>query len=154
MDKQQFAAEVERLKPRLYRITRLYLDSEAMAVEAVDEAVYQALRSLKKLRQPEYFATWLTRILINECQKELRRRRREQPLASIPETAAEEYDALPLREAIRRLPPELRDVVILRYFAGLTLAETARSLDIPQGTASTRQQRALRLLRLELAEEE
>ena len=42
---------------------------------------------------------------------------------------------------------------ILRYFAGYTQAETARALNIPQGTAATRQRRALQLLRLELGEE-
>ena len=56
-------------------------------------------------------------------------------------------------EAVRRLPEELRAVVILRYFAGYTQAETARALNIPQGTAATRQRRALQLLRLELGEE-
>ena len=58
-----------------------------------------------------------------------------------------------MKEAIRRLPEELRQVVVLRYFGGYTLSETAAALDIPQGTASTRQRRALQLLRLELGEE-
>ena len=44
--------------------------------------------------------------------------------------------------------------IILRYFTGLTLAETARALDIPQGTAATRQRKALQLLRLELTDGE
>ena len=58
-----------------------------------------------------------------------------------------------LKEAVRRLPEELRAVVVLRFFAGYTQAETARALGIPQGTAATRQRRALELLRLELGEE-
>lgn len=154
MDDEEFAARTEQLKARLYRTAYIYLGSEAMAVDAVDEAVYRGLKGFKKLRQPEYFDTWMTRILINECKKELRRRKREQPLESLPEMAMEEFDALPLREAIRRLPPELKEVVILRYFAGFTLAQTAKSLDIPQGTVVTRQRRALALLKLELSEEE
>ena len=44
-------------------------------------------------------------------------------------------------------------MVILRYFAGYTLEETAQSLELPRGTVSTRQRRALQLLRLELGEE-
>ncbi len=68
----------------------------------------------------------------------------------LPETAAEEFDRLPLRDAIDRLPKELKDVVILRYFSDFTIAETARLLHIPQGTAATRQRKALKLLRLEL----
>ena len=156
MDREAFAGRVEVMKGRLYRTAYLYLGSEADALEAVDEAVYQALRALKQLRQEEYFESWLTRILINACHKELRRRRWFSPGGEdcIPESAGPDaYDGLPLREAVRRLPEELRVVVILRYFTGYSLEETARSLGLPRGTVSTRQRRALQLLRLELGEE-
>ena len=52
------------------------------------------------------------------------------------------------------MPEELRSVVILRFFSGYTQAETAAALNIPQGTAATRQKRALALLKLELGEED
>ena len=74
-------------------------------------------------------------------------------MEELPETAVEEFDSLPLKEAIGKLPKELKDIVILRYFSGFTLAETAELLKIPQGTAATRQRKALQLLRLELGEE-
>lgn len=155
MDKEKFAARTEAVRQRLYRTAYLYLGSEADALEAVDEAVYQALRTLKKLREPEHFETWLTRILLNECHRELRRRKRVAGENALPDTAGPDaYDALPLKEAVRRLPEELRAVVILRFFTGYTQAETAAALDIPQGTVATRQRRALALLRLELGEEE
>ncbi len=154
MDHAEFARRVEDIRARLYRTAFLYLGSEADALEAVDEAVYQALRALRKLREPAYFETWLTRILLNECKKELRRRKRFSGEEIIPESAGPDaYDALPLKEALRRLPEDLRMVVILRYFSGYTQAETAAALGIPQGTAATRQRRALELLRLELGEE-
>ena len=155
MDKEEFAARTEAVRQRLYRTAYLYLGSEADALEAVDEAVYQALRALKKLREPEHFETWLTRILLNECHRELRRRKRVAGEDAMPDTAGPDaYDALPLKEAVRRLPEELRAVVILRFFTGYTQSETAAALDIPQGTVATRQRRALALLRLELGEEE
>ena len=154
MSREEFARRVQAIRERLYRAAYLYLGSEADALEAVDEAVYQALRNLKKLRRSEYFETWLTRILINECHKELRRRKRFAPEEAMHDAAApEELDHLPLKDAIARLPEELRSVIILRYFAGFTQLETAQSLDIPQGTVATRQRRALELLRLELGEE-
>ena len=157
MEQMEFIERVETTKSRLYRTALLYLGRESDALEAVDETVYQALRALKKLRQPEFFETWITRILINECHRELRRRSRFSLDGedALPESAGPDvYDTLPLKEAIRRLPEDLRQVVILRYFAGYTLSETASALDIPQGTVVTRQRRALRLLRLELGEEE
>lgn len=134
----------------------MYLGNEANALEAVDEAVFRGLKNLHKLRWPEYFDTWLTRILINECKKELKRIKRMYPAEILPVHGVEEYnyDALPLKEAINKLPEELKIVVILRYFSGYTLSETAATLDIPQGTVATRQRRALQLLKLELGEEE
>ena len=154
MDQETFADRVQALRGRLYRTAYLYLGREADALEAVDEAVYQALRALKKLRQPAFFDTWLTRILLNECHKELRRRKQLAPEEALPETAGSDaYDGLPLKEAVRRLPEDLRAVIILRFFAGLSQAETAAALEVPQGTVATRQRRALQLLRLELGEE-
>ena len=153
MNNEKFGKLIENIRLRLYKTALLYLGSEACALDAVDEAVYKALSSYKKLRQPEYFDTWITRILINECYNELRRQKRFRPLDELPEGATEEFDTLPLKEAIRRLPRELKEVVILRYFAGYTLIETAETLQIPQGTVATRQRKALKVLKLELSEE-
>lgn len=153
MDRQEFAARTQALRQRLYRTAYLYLGREADALEAVDEAVYQALRSLGQLRQEAYFETWLTRILLNECHRELRRRKRLAGEEALPDSAGPDaYDHLPLKDAVARLPETLRAVVILRYFTGYTQSETA-ALAIPQGTVATRQRRALELLRLELGEE-
>lgn len=154
MNENEFASKIEELRKRLYRTAYLYLDSEADALDAVDEAVYKALISLKKLKNPEYFTTWITRILINQCKNELKRRGRCVPLDELTEDAASSLDTLPLRDAVSRLPESLKLPLILRYFGGLSIAETAHTLKIPQGTAATRLRRALSLLRLELSEEE
>lgn len=153
MTKEEFALHIEEIKYKLYRTALLYLGNETLAVDAVDGSVYKALCSLRKLRQPEYFDTWMIRILINECYKELKRQKRRSSFEELPETAEEDFDGLPLKEAIAKLPKELKEVIILRYFSGYTLVETASILKIPQGTAASRQRRALSLLRLELEEE-
>lgn len=154
MKETPYLQRADALKGRLYGMAYLYLGSPALAVDAVDEAVYRGLCACGKLREERYFNTWLTRILINVCNAELRRRRREVPMEELPETAQAEYDAFPLKDAVARLPRELRAVIVLRYFSGLTLSETARALALPQGTVVTRQRRALSLLRLELTDGE
>lgn len=153
MNNDEFAKRIEEIRERLYKTAYLYLGNQTLAIDVVDEAVYKGLCNHRKLRQPEYFTTWMTRILINECHNEQRRQKRLRPLEELQETATEDFDALPLKEALQRLPKELKDVVILRYFTGYTLAETADALKIPQGTAATRQRKALQLLKLELEEE-
>ena len=106
MDKREFAQQVDAIKQQLFRMAYLYLNNEASALEAVDESVYKAYKALKTLREPAYFTTWLTRILINECKKELKRQNRFSPMDYSPaeEMAEDDYDALPLREAIVHLP--------------------------------------------------
>lgn len=153
MNNDEFAKRIEEIRERLYKTAYLYLGNQTLAIDVVDEAVYKGLCSHRKLRHPEYFTTWMTRILINECHNEQRRQKRLRPLEELPETATETFDSLPLKEALQRLPKDLKDVVILRYFTGYTLAETADALNIPQGTAATRQRKALQLLKLELEEE-
>ena len=108
MEELEYVRRAEEIKPRFYRTALLYLGSEPAAVDAVDEAVYKGYLARKKLRQPEFFTTWLTRILMNVCHAELRRLRRETPMETLPETAQEEFDALPLRQAVEKLPDEVR----------------------------------------------
>ena len=148
----EFAVRVEQIRTRLFKTAMLYLGEEQPALDAVGDAIYKALKGVWRLRDPALFNTWITRIVINECYSELRRRK-ETPSSEISETTAEQFDSLPLKEAIHRLPKDLQDVVILRYFSGYTVAETAEILKIPQGTAATRQRKALSLLRLDLTEE-
>lgn len=154
MTELEYLERAEEARGKLYRAALLTLGSETAAVDAVDEAVYKGYLSYRKLREPKYLETWLVRILLNLCRDELRRRKRELAVEELPETAGEEFDALPLKEAIRRLPAQLRDVIILRYFTGLTLEETAAALELPRGTVSTRQRKALELLKLDLTDEE
>ena len=154
MTELEYLERAEGVREKLYRAALLTLGSESAAVDAVDEAVYKGYLGYRKLREPQYLETWLVRILINVCRDELRRRKRELAVEELPETAGEAFDALPLKEAIRRLPVQLRDVIVLRYFTGLTLEETASALELPRGTVSTRQRKALALLKLDLTVEE
>lgn len=154
MTELEYAHRADNLKSRLFRTALLWLGSEADALDAVDEAVYRGYLAFKKLKQPEHFDTWLTRILINHCSNELRRRKRVTTMDNLPEITTEQLDTLPLRDAVERLPSDLRAVVVLRYFSGYTLSETAGILGIPAGTVSTRQRKALTLLRMEFLEDE
>lgn len=150
LPEEKFITEFDSLKEQLYRFAYLYLRSETSALEAVDETVFLAYKNIRKLKQPEYFKTWITRILINVCKKELKHAKRVAPIEEIPEQVFEDYDSLPLKDAINKLPEELQVIINLRYFNDYTLVETAEILKLPQGTVATRQRKALALLRLEL----
>ena len=62
MNHEEYAKRIEEIRGKLYKTALLYLGSEALALDAVDEAVYKGLCNHWRLRQPEYFNTWMTRI--------------------------------------------------------------------------------------------
>lgn len=150
----EFFNEVSSVKGRMYKIAYSYFSSESMAVDAVDEAVYKGYLKKKQLKQPEFFETWLIRILLNVCNTQYRKSQKQTGLDELPETiTTSEIDNIPLKEALRRLPSKYREIVLLKFFGGYTVSEIARLLDIPQGTVATRLSKALSLLRLELSED-
>lgn len=146
----QFFKRVDGIKERLYKIAFAYLGDKNKAVDAVDEAVYKGYVKRKQLREEAYFETWITRVLINVCNQTLRHMRRELLYGELPEDAQQEYDSLSLKLAIQALPEDLRRLITLRYFGGFTISEAAEILKMPQGTASTRLRKALKLLRLDM----
>ena len=155
MTVEEYIERVEQLKAKLFPVAMLYLNSSSMAMDAVDEAVYKGYRHIKQLKKPEFFDTWMTRILLNICYKEQKRGKRfSTPYHGAEDTTQIQYDNLELKTAIQLLPQKIKDVIILRYFSGYTLKEVAALLDIPQGTVVTHQRKGLALLKLELSEED
>ena len=152
ISKSEYVTQMEKCKESLYRIAYSYMNNQALAMDALDEAIYKGYLNRKKLKNPEFFKTWLTRIVINECLQMLRKRKHEILIDQIPEEATKEYDRLPIKEAIRELSEDLSNIIYLRFYGGYTLAESAVILEIPLGTVATRERKALALLRLELEE--
>ncbi len=99
LSEDKFIVQMNEMKQQLYRIAFLYLKNESSALEAVDETIYLAYKNLKKLREPQFFKSWVTRILINECKKDLRHKKKEELLEIFPEQGQEDYDALPLNDS-------------------------------------------------------
>ncbi len=153
--KDEYLEFVSGNKEMLYRIAFGYLHDSVTSLDAVDEAIYLGFIHLKSLKEKKYLKTWLVRILINECLKILRRKKREIVFDVIPEEGEDfEDDSIHLKIAIDRLDEDLKKVIVLRYFGGFTISQTAQILDIPPGTVSTRTKRALDELKVELSLEE
>jgi RNA polymerase sigma-70 factor (ECF subfamily) len=153
IDKETYIKFITENKEMLYRVAFGYLHDETKSLDAVDEAVYQGYAHRHDLREPKYLKTWVTKILINECLKIIRNGKREISLAVLPEDIQNsEESSIHLKIAINSLPEDLRKVIILRYFGGFTISETAEILGIPDGTVSTRSRKALEILRVEVSE--
>lgn len=171
-DMRAFDALMQRHNQRLYRAARGILRNEADAEEAVQEAWLKAYRHLHEFQGKAAPLTWLTRITINEalmCQR--RNKSRDaiiQPVESdeqmdhlivtqgdfMNRLNPAQPDQLVSRTELRRLiearidelPDRYRAVFMLRGVEGLSFAEVAATLDLPQATVRVRYMRARRLL--------
>ncbi|AGA67632.1 RNA polymerase sigma factor, sigma-70 family [Desulfitobacterium dichloroeliminans LMG P-21439] len=155
VNKTAYVAFITEYKSIMYRIAFGYLGDETKALDAIDEAVYLGYVHRKELRETSFLKTWLTRILINECYRILRKMKREVTMDVLPEQGQSYSEGtLTIKMAVQVLPEDLRKVIVLRYFGGYTIADTAAILAIPEGTVATRTRNALKLLRVELSEQE
>ncbi len=162
-ERDAFRHLVEQYKDVLFGTAVLMTGNRAVAEEQVQEALLSAWRGIRKFRRGSPVKPWLIRILVNAVLAQQRKRTipamyldvndAEEPAADYADPA-ETLDALEnrleLRRAIAGLSPEHRQVVALRYFAGLTVPEVARTLGVREGTVKSRLHRALALLRQRL----
>lgn len=156
MNQQTFAAEVLAAEGSLYRVARTILPYGSDCEDAVQEAICKAWEKRNTLRQPEYFRTWLTRILIHECYRLARSRPDSVPLEDCEQlltTEGEPVD-MDLRRAVLSLPAKFRLPVVLYYVEGYSVGETAQLLRIPAGTVKSRLNKARKMLRETLQERE
>lgn len=150
MDRTEFSQRVNAMMDRLYRISYGQLREEQDRMDAIQDALLNAWTNRHRLRNPEYFETWLIRILINRCHDHQRRLKRFAPLDSVPETAADDplTGSHPeVRDAVLGLSEKLRIVVILHYMEAYSVDEVAMILRIPRETVRSRLYRARGALR-------
>jgi RNA polymerase sigma-70 factor (ECF subfamily) len=155
-----FAALVRVAIARLDAAARLILRDRELARDAVQDALIRAWRDLPGLRDPDRFDAWLHRLTVHACLDIARRRRRrvhEVELTPIAppfegDAAGVIADRELLDNALKRLEPEWRAVVVLHYYLGMPLPDVASELGIPLGTAKSRLHRSLGVLRSTLAD--
>jgi len=166
-DNGAFRAIMQRHNRRLYRIARSVIGDDSEAEDVLQEAYMRAFGGLMSFRGESSFATWLSRIVLNEALGRLRRRRakpevqlpgNEQqasadvipfPLANPdPERATAQREILVLLErAIDELPEDFRTVLVARMVEGMSIEETASVFGLRAETVKTRVHRARTLLR-------
>lgn len=139
MDNLTFQEKVLSCEEMLYRISKSICFYDNDCEDAVQEAVLKAYKKLDTLRNEEYFRTWLTRILINECYKINKSRSREVSFFeySLSEEGRNE-EFTNVFETIMSLSEKIRIVVQLYYVEGYSVEEVASILRIPSGTVKSR----------------
>lgn len=169
-DQESFEKLVRLYEKRVFSLTSRMCRNSADAEEAAQEAFLAAWQALPAFRGDASFATWLYRLASNACVDILRREGRHQAMAGPSlddeESSPEPPDkspsphALAERAELRRqieaglaaLPPEYRQVLILREIHQCTYDEIAQICSIDLGTVKSRINRGRKRLRKILME--
>ncbi|MDQ3805622.1 MAG: sigma-70 family RNA polymerase sigma factor [Acidobacteriota bacterium] len=172
-DQAAFGELVRRWERKIYALAYGLLGSAEEARDATQETFFAAYRNLQGFRGEAKVSSWLHRIAVNQCITRQRRARvrAETGIEDEVESAGERFLATAAQaspagaterrqrtEAVRRavaaLPPELREVVLMKEFEELTFQEIADALQIPLSTVKSRLYTALGQLRLRLGKYE
>ena len=133
----------------------LILGDRALAEDATQEVFIRAWKSMAQYKGDASPKTWLTKIAINVCRNMrrtawFRRHDRSVTPEELPLSVPAEDRTLLL--TVQQMPEKFRQVVILRYYQGMSLDECARVLGISRSTAHHRLQKALTQLRIDFVE--
>lgn len=139
-DKDAFVRLMEENQLAMYRTAKAILHNESDVEDAVQEAVCRAFYMICTIKQPKYFKTWLTRVVINCCYDLLRQQKGLIPLELLPEEGRTEDMDLPLdvRRTLQSLGENDRLVLTLFYLNDMPVKEIAKLLSITEGAAKMR----------------
>jgi len=158
-DRQAFGILVERETRTVYRACLRILGRPHDAEDVTQESFVAAYRAIGTFRGEGSLQGWLLRIATRQAFRRLAQRRPTADIAAVPEpvladtrtdppgvlVAAERRDEL--RAAVEALPDPYREIVALRFFAELSLAEVADATHRPINTVKTQLRRGLERLR-------
>ncbi|WP_260289008.1 sigma-70 family RNA polymerase sigma factor [Peribacillus aracenensis] len=159
-NKKAFEQLIKQHYERTYRTAYLYVHNEEDALDVVQEATYQAFTSIHSLKHPEYFMTWLTKIIIRCAGQILKKRNNivrltDEVLSNLTVTYHSGHDeAIDLLNAIGQLKGNYRSAIILFYYYDYSIKTISEIMEIPEGTVKTYLSRGKAELKKSYKEEE
>lgn len=146
-------------KKQLYWLAYSYVKNEQDALDVVQDSIQKAMQNYQQLLNKEKLKSWFYRIVINTSLDFLKKFRRvqvtdDETLLYLSSSSEDQYENLDLAGALERLPTKYREIVILRYFEDLKIEEVAYILNENSNTIKTRLYKALKILRIDMEQEE
>jgi len=143
-----FEQEFEKHEKALFLVALSYVHNTEDAKDIVQDAALSAFQAMDTLKYPEYFKTWMTRIVINKSKNFLKGRRLTEALDdSLNIFAAIPTEELEMMDAILRLGEGLSVYISLRFYSGMNYEEAAQALGQNVSTVKYRTRKALNELK-------
>lgn len=146
-----FEQKYKECEKSLFLVALGYLHNTEDAKDCVQEAVLSALKSYDRLRNKEYFKTWLIRIVINKSKDYIRRRRFTEELTDTLNVFYDmPSDEMGIMDCICKLDPKVSIYITLRFYNEMTYKEVAKALKQPVSTVEYKTKKALSELKKHL----
>lgn len=129
----------------MYRVAFSILRTEDEINDAISNTTVIVFEKIQTLKNEEFFKTWLTRILINECYKIYNQNKKIVYLENVNQeklTYNDQYVDHEIRNLVKKLDKDLKQIVILYYFEDFSVKEIAKIIQKPEGTVKSRLSRA------------
>lgn len=157
-DKEAFSNLMKNNKEYLYRVAFIHMKNQDDALEVVHETVYKAFISINRLKKPEYFRTWITRMLINTAIDSIKKRERHMDIEDIE--SCERYIlesnsdiSLDLREELDKLKDDYKSVITMKYLHDMKISDIAKVVGKSENTVKTNLRRGLKILKTRLGDD-
>lgn len=148
MTEEQRAQVVNRWGDMVYRLALARTANVPDAEDVFQEVFLRYFRHEERFHSDEYRKAWLIRCTVNRAKSLVSSpwRKRIVPLETAEEVGVED-DYREVYSAVLSLPAKYRTVIHLHYFEGLSVAELAQTLNVPEGTVKSQLSRGRALLR-------
>lgn len=152
-DEKAFDELILLVQKEIYLIAKTKLKNEDDIADAIQETILLCYKNLSKLRDNKLFKTWLIKILINECNKIYKKRKKHN--VSYEEKEIDNYfgseditlENVSFDMLIKKLKEEEKLILTLYYYSGYSTKEISKIIKINEGTIRSKISRAKEKLR-------
>lgn len=127
-DKEAFMYLIKAVQQSLFVIARSIVKNDEDCADAMQETIAKAFSKVHTLKKPAYFKTWIIRILINECNRIIKKKKQVHPVPyDMRKTSYKgDYEQIELFEMIDKLDEQLQTIVTLFYIEDLSVKEISK----------------------------
>lgn len=126
----------------MYKVGLSILMNDEDVADAIQDTILTCWEKLRDLKHDEFFRTWMTRILMNNCYAILNKRKNETDLEEWEDPGYhDQHSNIELEEALNSIPEKYRTIITLYYMEDMSVKEICNILGMKKSTVTTQLQR-------------
>ena len=152
LDIEEFEALINQNRLKLYKTAMAILRNSEDVNDAIQETLLSAYKNLDRLKNKEYFTTWIITILRNNCFDIIKKNKK---IVSVDDAFIENTDSYydtyksdsSVERVLNELDEDLKEITVLYYYDEFSIKEISSIMNIPEGTVKSRLSRAREKIR-------